>query len=174
MGEKKLDGHYTIAEYLELERVSELKHEYHNGRVYAFAGGSRNHGKIQFNVNRVLGNAIVDNNKPCSGYSSDVRIYIKPINSYLYPDTSVVWGEEETSEKQKKGITNPILVIEILSDSTKEYDRVEKFRKYRMLPSLQEYILIHQDKAEVETFYKGDDGVWNIGSVTLFQDETIV
>jgi len=148
--------YYTKEEYLAFEEASEGKHEYHAGKVVAMAGGTLNHSIISTNVSSALQSILTSQNKPCRPFNPDAKIYVEKSESYVYPDASVVCGEVETHIKND-GITNLILVVEVLSDSTASYDRGAKFRKYCSLPSFKEYVLITQDEPIVEVLFRDID-----------------
>lgn len=153
MGEAAPKHLYSIEEYLEIEEKSLEKMEYHDGEIFAMAGGSIEHGLLTNNVGTALSNALRKKGKPCRTYSSDVKIAISE-RKFLYPDASVVCGKVETFPNMPQGIKNPLLLVEVLSDSTENYDRGSKFQAYQQLDSLQEYLLISQDKVLVEVFFK--------------------
>ena len=161
MGAHALDTH-TLETYIELEAGSETKYEYYDGYIHAMAGGSPEHGEIAVNVSTALKNALKAAGKPCKPLSSDVKVAINRANRRFYPDVSVVCGPVERDKKEPKAITNPLLVVEVLSESTESLDRGEKFRAYRQLESLREYVLVSQDKVLVEVFSRTPDGSWNI------------
>ena len=163
MGEKALDTH-TLETYLQLESESDTKYEFYDGFIVAMAGGDPLHGKLAMNLGTALNNALREANKPCSVYSSDVKVAINTAKRRVYPDVSVVCGSEERDSVESKAITNPILVVEVLSESTESRDRGEKFMAYRQLSSLKEYILVSQETALVEVFSRTDDGTWRIQS----------
>lgn len=140
----------TYAEYLAAEVVSEVRHEFLNGEVWAMAGGTPQHGALAVSVTLALGAAL--RGKPCRGYSSDVRVRIPQTGLSTYPDLSVVCGELETAPDDKDAITNPIVLVEVLSDSTEAYDRGAKWAHYRRIPSLREYVLVSQGEPRVEVF----------------------
>lgn len=145
-------------EYLSFERASEVKHEYADGEVFAMAGGTREHSLIAGNVVRELGNAL--RTKPCEVHGSDLRIKIAASGRYVYPDASVVCGSTLFEDSGRDTLLNPIVIIEVLSDSTEAYDRGEKFELYRTIPSFQEYVIVSQKKVRVEHFQRRPDGRW--------------
>lgn len=161
MGEKKLKK-YTIPQYLALEEQALEKHEYHNGEILAMSGGTPIHSRLGANIIKVIGNAIDKAELPCDIYNSDRKIYIESVNHFVYPDAFVVCGDEQNSTQDENAVTNPILVVEVLSKSTANYDRTDKFRKYCSLPSFKEYVLITQDQPIVETLYKADKKTWHM------------
>lgn len=145
-------------EYLTFERASEVKHEYADGEVFAMAGGTREHSLIAGNIVRELGNAL--RTKPCEVHGSDLRIKIAASGRYVYPDASVVCGSTLFEDSGRDTLLNPIVIIEVLSDSTEAYDRGEKFELYRTIPSVQEYVVVSQKKVRVEHFQRRPDGRW--------------
>jgi Uma2 family endonuclease len=153
MGEAAPKHLYSIEEYLEIEEKSLEKMEYHDGEIFAMAGGSPNHSLLGNNIGIALGIALRKKGKPCRTYNSDLKIAISE-RKFLYPDASVVCGKVETFPNMPQGIKNPLLLVEVLSDSTENYDRGSKFQAYQQLDSLQEYLLISQDKVLVEVFFK--------------------
>ena len=161
MGIKKPDF-LSIKDYLDYEDSSQNKHEYEKGEILAMSGGTINHGILCGNAYNELREGIRKSKIKCNTIGSEVRIHIKKTNSIVYPDAMVICGEIEVSEDDKDAITNPVLVVEVLSKSTGDYDRGDKFYKYRQLDSFKEYILIDQEKPVVETYYKKDDNSWEI------------
>ena len=145
-------------EYLASERESETRNEYFDGEIFAMAGASREHNQISANIVRVLGNQLLE--KPCSVYSSDMKVKIKEIEKYTYPDMVVVCEEEAFEDENNDVLLNPIVIIEILSDSTEAYDRGEKFAHYQLLNSFKEYILVSQYLCRIEKFTRQDDETW--------------
>jgi len=154
----------TLEEYFKLARESEEKLEYIDGQVVAMAGGTYNHSLICANTVGELRNGL--KGKPCQVLESNLRIGIRRAGRYTYPDIPVVCGEPEFDPKDEETITNPRLLIEVLSPSTERSDRGEKFLRYRMLESLQEYVLIAQDRPQVETYYRHPDGGWLLMTYT--------
>lgn len=151
---------YTVSEYLRLEDAAAEKHEYRDGEIIGMAGGTYYHGVITVNVQGEIRSGL--KGRPCRVSNGDVRVRIPRTPLFTYPDASVVCGapEFDPSDPSNGTITNPRLIVEVLSPSTEAYDRGEKFRRYRELESLCEYVLIRQDVAEVEVFYRQDDGTW--------------
>jgi Uma2 family endonuclease len=151
-------GRLTETEYLGFERESPVKHEYWNGEVFAMAGASFVHNQIVMNVGRALLNATDDG--PCIVLSSDTKVRVPLRKGYVYPDVSVVCGKPEFVDDHTDVITNPQVIVEVLSDSTERFDRGDKFAGYRSLPSLVDYLLVAQDQARVEHYTRGADGTW--------------
>lgn len=157
----------TVAEYLSIEREHDQRYEYHDGFIYALAGWSINHSVICSNVSGELRDKIREKGKDCRPLIADVKVHIASSNSYLYPDVMVVCGDIETAKENKESITNPVLIIEVLSESTGSYDRGDKFHKYRQLPSLLDYVLIEQTSQQVDVFHRDQGGeLWKISSFT--------
>ena len=150
----------TYAECLAAEAVAEVRHEFLNGEVWAMAGGTPSHGALAISMTLALGAAL--RGKPCRGYSSDVRVRIPDTGLSTYPDLSVVCGELETAPDDKDAITNPIVLVEVLSDSTEAYDRGAKWAHYRRIPSLREYVLVSQGEPRVEVFRRIEGGRWEL------------
>lgn len=160
MGTKKLDR-LTVKEYVALEQESNQRYEYHDGYVVAMAGGTLIHGRLCSRSNFLLQRDL--EGKGCEVLNSEVKIYLDKSESYVYPDGSAVCDKIESSIYQVGAITNPIIIIEVLSENSEKYDRGQKFHNYRRLPSFQNYILIAQDKLYVEVWYRppGAD-LWRI------------
>jgi Uma2 family endonuclease len=149
----------TEAEYLAMERESPAKHEYWDGEVFAMAGASVPHNQLVMRVGRALLDITEDG--PCIVLSSDTKVRI-PLRKggYVYPDVSVVCSGPEFVGGATDVISNPQVVVEVLSGSTELFDRGEKFDGYRSLPSLVDYLLVAQDKARIEHYTRGPDGTW--------------
>lgn len=148
----------TLSEYLDFERHSEIKHEYHAGQVLAMAGASARHNLIVSSINAALYRLIQP--QGCLVYPSDMKIYLPAGERIVYPDVGVVCGEPDYLDDREDVLLNPWLIVEVLSKSTQAYDRGEKFRQYRALTSLQEYLLVAQDQPHVERYARQADGNW--------------
>jgi Uma2 family endonuclease len=146
----------STEEYLEGEKVSEIKHEYIDGQVYAMAGASDAHVTVSMNVSMLLRNHL--RGSDCRVYMADMKAQIDLINRYFYPDVMVTCDTRDKEFEYFK--SHPSLIIEVLSESTEGYDRGKKFASYRHLESLQEYVLISQDRMSVECFRRNDEGHW--------------
>ena len=160
--------HLTPAEYLEIERKADFRSEFLNGAMFAMAGASVSHNRIVSNALFHLRLAL--QGKDCDVLSNDLRIYVPATGLYTYPDISVVCGRLEFAGANQDTVTNPILLIEVLSESTKHYDRVEKFRHYRTIPSFREYLLLAQDEVRAEHHIRQDDGSWSFREFTSAED----
>ena len=148
----------TAEEYFDIEEAAEYKSEYYHGEMFAMSGAAFHHNVIAVNVVVALSNAL--RNSDCFIFSSDMKIELDEARHYAYPDVSVVCGEIEFALRRNDTIANPVLVIEVLSESTQEYDRGLKFKAYQNIVSLREYILIDQYSYRVEYFFKNTDGLW--------------
>jgi len=155
---------YSFEEYLEMEAKSEVKHEFHNGKLIPMAGGTLNHNTICGNLIRIIGNCLVSNDKPCITLTSDQKIYVPTTNRGVYPDVTVYCDEPDFYLGSKAVISNPLLIVEVLSEETAEYDRTTKFDNYNSIPSFREYVLVAKDKPFVEAFFLHDSetGLWKI------------
>ena len=140
----------TPVEYLAWERKQPFKNEYHNGQIIAMSGASRAYNLITMNMANQLYNQLMD--QECEVYANEMRVRASPTVSYFYPDVAVVCGEPRFEDDTFDTLLNPIIVIEVLSRSTAAFDRGEKFEYYKQLTSLQEYILISQDRVRVESY----------------------
>lgn len=153
----------SVEEYIQLERESDTRYEYHDGDIYALAGGTLNHGKLCGNIYAELRSKLKEAGADCKAFTGEIKLCIEKKNAYVYPDSMVVCGAIETSNDDENSVTNPVLIVEVLSKSTADYDRGDKFYLYRQLPALQEYVLIEQDKPVVEIYYKKEHSdLWRI------------
>jgi Uma2 family endonuclease len=150
------------AEYLRQERLARFRSEYHRGRVVAMAGTSRVHNRIVTNLSTSLD--IQLRARDCNVYSTDLRVSVRGGEHYVYPDVVVTCGQEQYEDSELDILVNPLVVIEVLSDSTEAYDRGEKFRLYQSIPSLREYVLVSQRSRRLEIFRKQPDGSWRYES----------
>ncbi|BAU64768.1 hypothetical protein STA3757_21430 [Stanieria sp. NIES-3757] len=149
---------YTREEYLALEETAEYKSEYRDGEIIPMAGGTTNHNKIAGNIYVNFRVAFKENNYEI--FIGDVRLLIPRYNIYTYPDVMIIEGKAVYEGKGTTTVTNPWLIIEVLSSSTSSYDKGKKFRYYRSLPSFKEYILIDQYGFFVEQYSKTEDNKW--------------
>ncbi len=148
----------TEQEYLAIERAAEFRSEFYKGEMFAMAGASGEHNRIKENFVVQLGMRLLDG--PCESFSTDQRVLVSPTGLYTYPDILVVCGEVEFADGVFDTIVNPRVIIEVLSDSTEAYDRGAKFRQYRQIPTLQEYILVAQKEPAVDQFVRQPNGLW--------------
>ncbi len=145
-------------EYLAMEEKADQKSEYFNGEVFMMVGASINHNRITGNINAFFNAALA--NTTCESFASDMRLQVKANGLYTYPDVMVVCGKPEFAAGRNDTLTNPILIVEVLSPSTKNYDRGQKFMLYRAIETLMDYVLVDQDRPHVEYFHRLDDGRW--------------
>lgn len=146
----------TPEEYLRRERAAETKSEYYDGIVYAMTGASPRHNLIVGNLGWSLRNHLPTG---CRAYSSDLRVRILKPTRFFYPDVTVVCGEDRLADDEKDVLLNPLVVFEVLSESTTAFDRGRKFLSYQAIESLQEYVLVSQEEYLVEHFRR-DPGQW--------------
>ena len=164
----QLKSYLTPEEYLAIERKAEYKSEYFNGEMFAMAGASERHVLIVTNVVAELRGQL--RRRPCTVYSTDLRVRVSPTGLYTYPDVVVVCGQAQFADDQKDTLLNPTLIVEVLSESTKDYDRGRKFEHYRTLTSLSEYVLIDQDKHHVEHFVRQPENRWLLSETNRLED----
>lgn len=142
----------TPEEYLDWERKAPFKNEYLSGQILAMSGASLAHNVITGNIFNGLYNQLV--NRDCETYTGKMRVKARPITSYFYPDVTVVCDEPRFEDDVFDTLLNPTVVVEVLSRSTAAYDKGEKFKSYKQLTSLQEYILVSQDRVNVERHFR--------------------
>ena len=159
----------TPEQYLEAEREANSKSEYFSGQIFAMAGASRRHNVLVGNLVRRLGNRL--DGRPCETYLSDMKVLVRANGSYTYPDVTVVCGEPEFLDRDGDVLLNPLVIVEVLSDSTALYDRGTKWMLYQGLTSLREYVLVSQDSPRVERFTRQVDGQWLYQSVSGLDGE---
>ena len=152
--------YYTPEEYLELEATADYKSEYIDGQIIAMAGASINHNRISLNLSSGLNFAFRNQNYEV--FMGDMRLWIPQKLIYTYPDVMIIADEPEFFNNRTDTITNPQVIIEVLSNSTKGYDREDKFAAYRTIPTFQEYMLIDQNRIHVEQFSKTGKKRWNL------------
>jgi Uma2 family endonuclease len=151
---------FSIEEYLEMENASIEKHEYYKGEIFAMSGAKIPHNTISRNL---LGTLFAKlKGKRCQPYGSDARIHIESNTLFTYPDISVICGEIITLNNDEYNVLNPTVIIEILSKSTKNYDRGEKFKLYRDIATLKEYILVDSESIHIEVFRLNADNRWEL------------
>jgi Uma2 family endonuclease len=149
---------YTLDDYLNFEINSELKHEYINGEVFTMTGGTPNHNQITGNLYAVLNFAL--KRQPYRVFVTDQRLWIPQKRIYTYPDVMITAGELQFQEGRRDTILNPLMIAEVLSPSTRSYDKDEKFAAYRTISQFQEYLLIEQSKMHVEHYVKSEQKSW--------------
>ena len=145
-------------QYLEQERKATFKSEYFEGEVFAMPGASRRHVLIAKNVTVALDQRL--RGQPCQIYGSDMRVRVSAAGLYTYPDVTVACGDEQFLDEETDTLLNPLLIVEVLSPTTKNYDRGDKFASYRTIPSFREYLTIAQDRVHVEHWQRQEDERW--------------
>ena len=152
----------TFAEFLEKEQFSAVKHEYQKGKTREMAGGSQRHSEITLRIGTFLTLCTMRKTEEYHTYSSDIAIYMPPIDKSVYADASVVEGRPLSIDGTKLSIVNPKLIIEVASPSTMSYDRKDKFDNYRLLPAFREYLLVSQNEPVIDHYYLKDTkkGIW--------------
>jgi Uma2 family endonuclease len=157
----------TVEQYLALERAAPERSEYFDGTIIAMAGESPEHGLVAFNLVTTLGSQLID--KPCVGFTKDTKVRsglgVVSTDSasgiFSYPDLVFVCGEREYFDEHRDVLTNPTAIIEVLSPSTENFDRGEKVHRYSTWnPTLQDYLLVAQDKPQVDHYHREKDGKW--------------
>ena len=146
------------AEYLAFEETSPFRHEYVGGEAYAMSGGTLRHNRISLNAASLLLARLAG--KPCQVFMSDVKLRVARDSAYYYPDVMVTCSQQATAANESQVVSDPVLVVEVLSPTTEATDRREKLHAYRHLPSLQEYALVSQDTQQVEVYRRQGDINW--------------
>ena len=145
----------THEEYFALEHAEDQRYEYHAGEVFAMAGGTESHALISMNVGAALVSAL--RGKPCRVYGADMKLYVRDYDKFCYPDVQVLC---EKGIRHGVSVENPLLVVEVLSDSTESYDRGRKFQHYRSIEALQYYLLVDQSRKHVELYERESASRW--------------
>ena len=158
----------SIEDYLEMENASTEKHEYYKGEIFAMSGAKVPHNVIAGNLFISLGQKL--KGKKCKPYNSDQRIHIRSNTLFTYPDISIICGEIITLNNDNYNVLNPSVIIEVLSKSTKNYDRGEKFKLYRDIPTLKEYILADSESVHVEIFRLNESNHWELEEYDFIED----
>ena len=150
----------TYAEYVAIANDSDVKYEYFAGEVVAMAGGTVEHGRLIARATALIDRAL--EGRPCIVLSSDIRIRIRAADRSTYPDLHIVCGQPERDPDDDHSIVNPTVIVEVLSNSTAGFDRIEKFAAYRRLPSLREYVLFSQRERRVEVYRRRENRRWQL------------
>lgn len=159
---------YTLEEYFALEEVAEERHEYYQGYIYAMTGATFDHERITRRLYIALD--ALPKGKPCEVFTSSIKVLAKQINFAAYPDVSVVCGQIDPAPRRKDTYTNPILLVEVSSRSTRNYDRIQKFSRYMTIPSFKDYLLIEQNIIQVDYFHRLETGGWFFERYTSLED----
>jgi Uma2 family endonuclease len=157
----------TADRYLELERRADHKSELIDGQICAMSGANRVHNQITFNIAGLLYSQM--RGRPCEAYVADMRVKISSTGMYAYPDIAALCGDAEFEDQHLDTLTNPTLILEVLSPSTEAYDRGTKFSHYRRIASLMEYVLVAQDRHSVERFLRQGD-LWLLSEASELTD----
>lgn len=160
---------FTIEEYLAMEEAAVEKHEYYKGEIFAMSGSKVPHNEISGNFFAALHNRL--RGKKCKPYNSDQRVHIEENSLFTYPDISVVCDEVLTRNNDNWNVLNPTVIIEVLSPSTKNYDRGEKFMLYRDIPTLREYILVDSEHVHIEAFRLNAAHRWELEEYNSLEDQ---
>lgn len=165
----KTQSHFTPEEYLNFERESDSRHEFLDGEIYAMAGESLSNSRVCMNLAREVGNKL--KGKSCEALSPNMKVKTSTASLFAYPDLTIVCGEPQFHDTKKDVLTNPKVIFEVLSPSTADYDRAQKFLRYRMgNETLTDYILVSQEHCFVEHFVKQTDGNWLYRSLSEISD----
>jgi Uma2 family endonuclease len=159
---------FSLAEYFAQEEQAEDRSEFYEGEIFAMAGGTANHNLITINVTASLRDAL--RNKPCKAFMADMRLLVKRRQLYTYPDVMVICGPLQYAPGRNDTVTNPVLIVEVLSPSTEAYDRGKKFEFYRTIDSLKEYVLADQSRLYVERHRPLGLGRWEMTAFTAPED----
>ena len=162
----------TPEEYLAAERLSETRSEYSDGGVYPMTGATANHIRIVANITTELN--IQLRGRQCDVFPIDMKVRLPDSHKFFYPDVAVVYGELRFHDDRKDIITNPDLVIEVLSPSTEAFDRGAKFHAYQTIETLKEYVLVAQDRHVIEQFVRRDDGKWSYTSAVGLESSLVL
>lgn len=149
---------FSVDEYRELEETAEFRNEYRDGEIVQMTGGTINHSRIIRNLSRVLGNLLEE--QPYELFHNDLRLWIPRYRRGTYPDIMVIEGEPVFNDGRKDEILNPVLIVEVLSKSTKDFDKEDKFRFYRSIPEFREYVLVNQSEFLVTQYMKTESNQW--------------
>jgi Uma2 family endonuclease len=149
---------YTFEQYLRIDGDSNIKLEFLNGEIFAMSGGTPEHSALAAALVYALSRQL--EGRPCRVYNSHLRVGAPASGLYTYPDVTVVCGQPEYEPRDKNTIVNPVVVIEVLSDSTEAYDRRDKFEHYRLIPALQEYVLASHREALIEVYRRVQGNEW--------------
>ena len=151
--------HYTYSDYVAVERESPTKHEFLDGEIYAMSGGTAEHAALAAEALYLLMAAVRD--KPCRVYTSDLRIYVETVGLATFPDGSVICGSlEQHHASPASTAMNPIVLLEVTSDSSEEYDNSTKLESYRTIPALRDYIIVSHRERRITVHSRVDDQEW--------------
>jgi len=156
---------YTYADYVGIEMYSDIKHEFLDGEIYAMAGGSEEHSALAAAMIHALFNAVGE--RPCRVHTSDLRIHVEAVGLTTFPDGAVICGPMQQHEPSPEATAlNPMILVEVTSDSSEEYDTGAKLEYYRTIPSLRDYIIVSHRERRVTVHSRGADGAWPARAAT--------
>jgi Uma2 family endonuclease len=161
----------TEEQYLALDRAAEFKSEYFDGEMFGMSGGSMEHARLQKNITGELYNALRESD--CEPFGSDFRVRVSS-RMYTYPDVSVVCGKPALADDHQDVLLNPVAIFEILSPSTETYDRGLKFKRYRSIASLQDYILVNQTEIRIEHYTRQANNLWILRDYQSLEEEMTI
>jgi len=164
----KKEKKYTPEEYLALEEKAEYRSEYLDGYILKMAGGTEAHITISFNAAKIFADKL---RGKCRAYPSEMKVWVEKVGTFFYPDVTIVCGERKFYKGRRDIVENPILLVEVLSESTKEYDKNDKFLIYQNLESFQEYVLISQNQPAVQQYIRQTDGTWRYKAIIGLNSE---
>lgn len=151
---------YTYADYVALEATSSGKHEFLDGEIYAMAGGSEEHSALAAEMLRALGNLLGD--RPCRVHTSDLRVYVESAGLATFPDGSVIRGPLQQHDLSPTATAlNPMILVEVTSDSSEEYDNGPKLEYYRTIPALRDYLIVSHRERRITVHFRTPDGDWS-------------
>lgn len=155
---------FSVKEYLALEGVAEQRHEFSGGQILAMAGADPAHNTIVHNLHLVIGNALAD--RPCQIWGSDQRVLSEAAGEYFYPDLVVACASPVFVEPRPPSLTNPQVIVEVLSETTERYDRGDKWSAYRQIPTLTDYVMVSSTKREIDHYQRTPDGSWTLRTIS--------
>ncbi|MGD0774015.1 MAG: Uma2 family endonuclease [Candidatus Solibacter sp.] len=158
----------TPEQYLEIERKAEFKSEYYQGEMFAMSGAREPHNLIVWNLSTELGVQL--RKRPCRAYVADMRVRVGATGLYTYPDVAAVCGEPQFLDETRDTLLNPSLIVEVLSPSTEAYDRVRKFKHYRSVESVIEYLMVASESISTELYTRQPDGRWLLAAADRLED----
>jgi Uma2 family endonuclease len=166
---------FSPRQYLEMERAAAYKSQYYDGEIFAMAGSSPAH--VRINSNFMIESGIIFKSGPCYPLNSDLKVRIPDSTLYTYPDLTILCEPMQFEDEHEDVLLNPKIIVEILSPTTERFDRGKKFERYQRIPSLLEYILVSQDAPHIDRFHRIPDGLWQLksfhGLEAMFEFATI-
>jgi Uma2 family endonuclease len=163
---------FTVEEYLEFEKSNTEKHEFYRGEIFLMSGAGARHNVIFSNFFRELATKL--KGEPCKPYGSDLRIHVAQNTLFTYPDISVICGDIVPSQLDQDTATEPVVLVEILSPSTRNYDKGDKFKLYRDIPALREYILVDSEAICIEVYRINQRGHWELEEYLSLRDTLMI